>query len=127
MMSSAATAQRDQRGARVKLGGTVLAIVQLQNRRQIRSKLHQLSVNGGLLHLEQPLAEGITVEVLFHVGKTTVRNKTEMLFPMWATRGCLQPFRFKEMDDALRNQLEAELRAMLEASPASLAEDNNVP
>ena len=68
MMSSAASLQRENRGARVKLGGTVLAIVQLQNRRQIRSKLHQLSVNGGLLHLEQPLAEGIRVELLFHEG-----------------------------------------------------------
>jgi len=127
MMSSAATAQRNHRGARVKLGGTVLAIVQLQNRRQVRSKLHQLSVNGGLLHLEQPLAEGIAVELLFHVGKTTVRNKVEMLFPMWATRGCLQPFRFKELDDATRNELENELKTLLEASPSSLAEDNNVP
>ena len=127
MMSSAATAQRNNRGARVKLGGTVLAIVQLQNRRQIRSKLHQLSVNGGLLHLEQPLAEGITVELLFHVGKTTVRNNIQMLFPMWATRGCLQPFRFKELEEAKRNQLESELKLLLEASPSALAEDNNVP
>jgi hypothetical protein len=126
-MSSAASAQREHRGARVKLGGTVLAILQLQNRRQIRSKLHQLSVNGGLLHLEQPLAEGIRVELLFYVGKTTVRSKIEMLFPMWATRGCLQPFRFKEMDDALRSQLESELKALLDASPASFADDNNLP
>ena len=126
-MSSAASAQRENRGARVKLGGTVLAIVQLQNRRQIRSKLHQLSVNGGLLHLEQPLAEGIRVELLFHVGKTTVRTNVEMLFPMWATRGCLQPFRFKDMNEALRTQLEAELKSLLEASPAFVADENNVP
>lgn len=126
-MSSAASLQRENRGARVKLGGTVLAIVQLQNRRQIRSKLHQLSVNGGLLHLEQPLAEGIRVELLFHVGNTTVRNQVEMLFPMWATRGCLQPFRFKDMNDALRGQLEAELKALLDSSPSSIAEDNNIP
>lgn len=126
-MSSAASAQRENRGARVKLGGTVLAIVQLQNRRQIRSKLHQLSVNGGLLHLEQPLAEGIRVELLFHVGKTTVRSNVEMLFPMWATRGCLQPFRFKDMNEPLRTQLEAELKSLLEASPAFVADENNVP
>jgi len=127
MMSSAASLQRENRGARVKLGGTVLAIVQLQNRRQIRSKLHQLSVNGGLLHLEQPLAEGIRVELLFHVGQTTVRSKIEMLFPMWATRGCLQPFRFKDIDESLRAQLESELKALLDASPSALADDNNVP
>ena len=126
-MSSAASLQRENRGARVKLGGTVLAIVQLQNRRQIRSKLHQLSVNGGLLHLEQPLAEGIRVELLFHVGQTTVRSKIEMLFPMWATRGCLQPLRFKDIDESLRAQLESELKALLDASPSTLADDNNVP
>ena len=53
--------QREQRGARVKLGGTVLALLQLQNHRQVRARLNQLSCNGGLLQLEQPLDEGIVV------------------------------------------------------------------
>src|SRR3974390_1758116 len=126
-MASTRAAQRHVRGARVKLGGTVLALVQLQNRRRVRAKLHQLSTNGGLLHLDQPLDEGIQVEVLFHVQSTTVRNKAQMLFPMWATRGCLQPFRFKDRDDALRAQLEEELQKLLEANPSALAEENSVP
>ena len=83
-MSQAPQMQREKRGARVKLGGSVLALLQLQNRRQIRTRLNQLSSNGGLLQLEKPLDEGIIVEVLFHVGSTTVRSKAEMLFPMWA-------------------------------------------
>ena len=41
--------------------------------------------------------------------------------------GCLQPFRFKDMDEALRAQLESELKALLDASPTSIADDNNVP
>jgi hypothetical protein len=126
-MASAIAVSRPARGARVKLGGTVLALVLLQNRRRIRASLHQLSTNGGLLLLDQPLAEGVPVEVLFHVGSTTVRNKAEMLFPMWATRGCLQPFRFKELNEQMRSGLDSELRALLDANPAALAEDNNIP
>ena len=126
-MASTSAAQRPARGARVRLGGMVLALVQLQNRRRIRAKLHQLSTNGGLLHLDQPLDEGIVVEVLFHVQSTTVRNKAQMLFPMWATRGCLQPFRFKDLDGATREKLELDLQALLDASPAAQAEENSVP
>src|SRR5215469_13558083 len=120
--------QREQRGARVKLGGSVLALLQLQNKRQIRARLNQVSCNGGLLQLEQPLDEGIMVEVLFHVGSTTVRNKAEMMFPMWATKGCLQPFRFKDIPDELRASLQDDLSAMLKISPgATTADDANLP
>ena len=120
--------QREQRGARVKLGGSVLALLQLQNKRQIRARLNQLSCNGGLLQLEQPLDEGIVVEVLFHVGSTTVRNKAEMMFPMWATNGCLQPFRFKEIPDDLRSNLEEDLTEMLKISPGfATTDDANLP
>jgi hypothetical protein len=126
-MSQAPQMQREKRGARVKLGGSVLALLQLQNRRQIRTRLSQLSANGGLLLLEKPLDEGIIVEVLFHVGSTTVRSQAEMLFPMWATKGCLQPFRFKEIDDTMRGSLEEDLNTMLKISPATVADDSNLP
>lgn len=126
-MSQAPQMQREKRGARVKLGGSVLALLQLQNRRQIRTRLSQLSANGGLLQLEKPLDEGIVVEVLFHVGSTTVRSQAEMLFPMWATKGCLQPFRFKDLEDATRASLEEELNGLLKASPGAVADDTNLP
>jgi hypothetical protein len=126
-MSQAPQMQREKRGARVKLGGSVLALLQLQNRRQIRTRLSQLSANGGLLQLEKPLDEGIVVEVLFHVGSTTVRSKAQMLFPMWATKGCLQPFRFKDLEDAMHVSLEEELNALLKASPGAVADDTNLP
>jgi hypothetical protein len=126
-MSQAPEMQREKRGARVKLGGSVLALLQLQNRRQIRTRLSQLSANGGLLQLEKPLDEGIVVEVLFHVGSTTVRSRAQMLFPMWATKGCLQPFRFKDLEDAMRASLEEELNALLKASPGAIADDTNLP
>jgi hypothetical protein len=126
-MSQAPQLQRDKRGARVKLGGSVLALLQLQNRRQIRTRLNQLSANGGLLQLEKPLDEGIVVEVLFHVGSTTVRSKAEMLFPMWATKGCLQPFRFKDIDESVRGSLEEDLNTLLKVSPGAAADDTNLP
>ncbi len=126
-MSQAPQMQREKRGARVKLGGSVLALLQLQNRRQIRTRLSQLSANGGLLQLEKPLDEGIFVEILFHVGSTTVRSQVEMLFPMWATKGCLQPFRFKDLAEALRGSLEEDLRALLKASPGATADEANMP
>ena len=126
-MSPAPQLQRAKRGARVKLGGSVLTLIQLQSRRQVRARLNQLSTNGGLLQLDAPIAEGIVVEVLFHVGSTTVRSKGEMLFPMWATDGCLQPFRFKDLDEEIRSSLEVDLNLLLKMSPAAIADDSSVP
>jgi len=126
-MSQSPQLQREKRGARVKLGGSILALLQLQNRRQVRTRLNQLSANGGLLQLEKPLDEGIHVEVLFHVGATTIRSQAEMLFPMWATKGCLQPFRFKDLDDATRDALEQELKVLLKVSPAAASDDASLP
>ncbi|SRR6266550_1312093 len=126
-MSEAPQRQREKRGARVKLGGSVLALLQLQNRRQLRARISQLSCNGGLLHMETPIDEGVVVEILFHVGTTTVRNKVEMLFPMWATKGCLQPFRFKDIADDRRGSLEKDLLALLKSTPGAVADDANLP
>ena len=126
-MSPAPQIQRDKRGARVKLGGSVLALLQLQNRRQVRGRMSQLSVNGGLLQLDAPIDEGVVVEILFHVGTTTVRNKAEMMFPMWATKGCLQPFRFKDIPEELRHELEQDLIALLKLSPEIVSDDAALP
>ena len=89
-----AITEKGHRGSRVKLGGSILALVLLENGRQVRGRMNQLSVNGGLISLDQPLDEGIRVTVLFHLGSTSIRCRAYMLFPMWATQGCLQPFRF---------------------------------
>lgn len=108
------------RAPRVKLGGTVLALLRLENGRQLRGKLHQLSVSGGLLLLEAPLDEGIKVEVIFHVGTSTVRSQVRMLFPMWATQGCLQPFEFSGLAEEDRSNLRADLEKLLESSAATI-------
>ncbi len=102
-----------ERAPRVKLGGSVLALVILENKRQVRANLHQLSVNGGMLKLDKALDESISVNLAFHIGATTVRAKAEMLFPMWATNGWLQPFRFLDLPEEDAKSLDIELSALL--------------
>jgi hypothetical protein len=112
-MPSTVIMQKGLRGSRVKLGGSILALVLLENGRQIRARMSQLSVNGGLVSLENPLDEGIAVTVLFHLGCTSIRCPVKMLFPMWATQGCLQPFRFVDLPDASRASLNRELEGLV--------------
>jgi len=113
-MSSTAAIQKGKRGLRVKLGGSILALVVLENGRQIRGRMSQLSVNGGLVSLEHPLDEGIRVTVLFHLGITSIRCRAQMLFPMWATQGWLQPFRFLELSEASKKVLETSLLSFVQ-------------
>ena len=105
-----------RRAPRVKLAGTILALLRLDNGREVRARLHQLSFTGGLLHLDKPLDEGIKVEVMFHVGDSTIRSKAVMLFPMWATQGCLQPFEFANLAEEDRQRLESDLQKLLGAT-----------
>jgi hypothetical protein len=111
---------RRERATRVKLLGTVLALVRLENGRNIRARLHQLSSTGGLLSLSRPLDESIKVELIFHVGSATVRSHARLLFPMWATKGCLQPFRFTDLAGEERAKLECNLKSFVESSSAEL-------
>lgn len=113
-MATSAQMQKNQRAARVKLGGSVVALILLENGRSVRSKLHQLSVTGGLLHLAKPLDEGIKVELLFHVAATAVRTKVKILFPSSATNGWLQPFRFVDLSDEERSTLSTALQSLLQ-------------
>jgi hypothetical protein len=115
-----APANAKQRAPRVKLAGTVLSLVCLENGRQTRGRLHQLSLTGGLLHLEIPLDEGIKVEVIFRVRENTVRTKARMLFPMWATQGYLQPFEFVDLGSEDRGNLQSDLQRLLDSSGAAI-------
>ena len=94
---------------RVKFRGSILTLMRLPNRREVRGKLHQLSITGGLMHVEKPLEEKLKVELIFHLGQITIREQAEMLFPMWATQGWLQPFRFIELPEGSKSGLEKSL------------------
>jgi hypothetical protein len=109
----------ENRAPRVKLAGTVLILLVLENGRQLRARLHQLSITGGLLQLDQPLDEGITVDLAFHVGNSTVRGKARMLFPMWATQGYLQPFEFDGLSEEDIRKLQLDLQKFLQSSTMS--------
>lgn len=104
---------------RVKLRGSVLALVRLPNRRSVRAALHQLSTSGGVIHLEKPLDEKLEVELIFHLREATIRGKAQMLFPMWATQGWMQPFRFVDMADDTRASLDEQLKSFLGAAAAA--------
>jgi hypothetical protein len=121
-MLSTDIAPKERRGCRVILAGSILALVLLENGRQIRGRLNQLSVNGGLTSLDHPLDEGIRVTLVFHIGCTSVRCRALTMFPMWATKGCLQPFRFLDLSDPIRASLNRELESMVRAG-ASQEED----
>jgi hypothetical protein len=102
-----------QRPFRVKLRGSVLVLMRLPNKRSLRGAFHQLSTSGGVIHLEKPLDEKLEVELIFHLQEKTIRSKAQMLFPMWATQGWMQPFRFVDLADASREILDAGLKTFL--------------
>ena len=118
--SSAGNARQEQgRPFRVKLRGSVLTLMRLPNRREIRGKLHQLSTTGGLMNVEQPLDEKLEVELIFHLGETTIREKAQIMFPMWATQGWLQPFRFINVPEDRKNILHNSLSSFVQQQPVS--------
>jgi hypothetical protein len=110
--------RRKIRAPRVNLWGTVSATIQLENGRQLWAKTLRISITGGLLELTTCLDEGVTVNLTLHLGSRTVRGKAAMLFPMWATQGYLQPFRFTDLRDEECLALQTEIRELLkQATP----------
>jgi hypothetical protein len=106
---------------RAKLRGSVLVLLRLPNRRDVRAAIHQLSVTGGVVHLEKPLDEKLEVQLIFHLKDATIREKAQMLFPMWATQGWMQPFRFVDLSDASRETLDASLKSMIGETAKGIA------
>jgi len=110
-----------ERPFRVKLRGSILMLVRLPNRREVRGKLHQLSVTGGLMNVDKPLEEKLKVELIFHLGQTTIRERAEMMFPMWATQGWLQPFHFIDLPEESRLGLQKTLLQFVQRAPEPAA------
>ena len=113
--------KQTERAFRVKLRGSVLVLVRLPNKRSMRAALHQLSISGGVIHFEQPLDEKLVVELIFHLEKATIRGKAQLLFPMWATQGWMQPFRFVDMAEQSRELLDAKLKAFVGGAQGAAA------
>jgi hypothetical protein len=107
------TAFRRLRAPRVNLRGTVSVIVQLENRRQFTGKLHQLSINGGLLELTHYFDERSKVALAFQIGTGLLQGKAELLFPMRSGLGFMQPFRFTAFAAGTRQTLDRKIAALL--------------
>jgi len=95
--------------------------VRLPNKRSVRAAFHQLSTSGGVIHLDKPLDEKLEVELIFHIREVTIRSKAQMLFPMWATQGWMQPFRFVDLAEESREILDASLKSFLGESAKGAA------
>jgi hypothetical protein len=66
--------------------------------------------------------------LIFQLGETTIREKAEMMFPMWATQGWLQPFRFTNLAEASKNVLQTSLLSFVQSlQPASEVTTNHHP
>jgi hypothetical protein len=120
-----------RRSPRIQLGGSVLAQVILEDGQRTKARLQTVSVTGGLLRLAKSLSQGDFVEVAFQTQSGPVRGMAEMLMPVRAATGSLQPFRFVALGDddhrALRMVVEAAadrsfqgMRSSLWAAPKSV-------
>jgi hypothetical protein len=89
-----------RRAARVQLGDSVLAAIQMEDGRRTRAKLKTISTTGGLLRMAQQLAQGDFVEVAFQTESGPVHGMAEILSPTQkGASGVLQPFRFIALED----------------------------
>src|SRR6266571_503403 len=92
-----------RRAPRIHLGGSVAALVMLDDGQRAKGKLQTISITGGLLRLGKSLGQGDFVEIAFQTQSGPVHGMAEMLSPMPATRdGYLQPFRFVALEDGRR-------------------------
>ncbi len=77
------------------------------------------------MNVDQPLDEKLNVELIFQIGETAIRERAEMLFPMWATQGWLQPFRFVDLPEANKETLEKSLLALMRPTQEPAAQSNS--
>jgi hypothetical protein len=112
-MADIPQARRKVRAPRANLWGTVSTTIQLENGRQLWAKTLRISITGGLLELAKCLDEGVPVSLTVHLGSHAVRGKAAMLFPMSATQGYLQPFRFTDLREEESLALQSEIGQLL--------------
>jgi len=73
------------------------------------------------MNVEKPLDEKLKVELIFQLGETTIREQAEIMFPMWATQGWLQPFRFIELPEGRKKALETSLFSFMQPAHDPIA------
>jgi len=105
----------NQRAPRVHLNGSVAAAIHAEGGERMRAKLQLLSINGGLLHLQQELATGDFIEIAFHTRSGPIHGMAEMLPPTRKFQSaCLQPFRFIALGDDDHRKLRMALESLID-------------
>jgi hypothetical protein len=94
-------------------------VIRLENGRQVRAKLRQLSITGGLLDLASCLEERSWMDLTIYLSSGPVRTTAEMMFPMRADGIYLQPFRFTSVGEEELHALDREITGLLQQSVGS--------
>jgi hypothetical protein len=94
-------------------------VIRTENGRQVRAKLKQLSISGGLLDLATCLEERAWVELTIYLSSGPVRTTAEMMFPLRRDGSFLQPFRFTSMGAEELHALDREVTGLLQQSVGS--------
>jgi hypothetical protein len=103
-MSTLPQVQLKPRLPRLHLDGGTPAVVRFPNGERISGSLEVVSLSGGLLALDSPLAQGSQVKLMFVTGAGSVLAGAEMLPPVDRSH---QPFRFVSLGRQDRNRLES--------------------
>ena len=116
-MTPSSHPRRLKRAPRANFRGSVAAILQLENRRKISAKVHQLSITGGLIEVSSFLDERTKVVLTIPFASGTAYPKAEMMFPMrGGAYGYLQPFRFTKVSGEDLILLDREITEFLKQS-----------
>lgn len=102
-----------RKSARAKLAGAVEVSIHLPNGNRVQARLHEISATGGVLSLEEELAEGCQVMLVFDSPVGLIKETAEIFPRHWSTRGCLQPFRFTDPAERNRRRLQRTIRHLL--------------
>jgi hypothetical protein len=108
-----------RRAPRANLHGSIMAVIRLENGRQLSGKLQQLSITGGLLDISNYVEERSWVDVAIYLSTGQVRATAEMMFPMRGGAGYLQPFRFTSLGTDELHAIDREVTELIKQSVAA--------
>ena len=96
-----------------------MAVMRLENGRQLSGKLQRLSITGGLLEISNYVEERSWVDVAIYLSSGAVRATAEMMFPVQGGTGYLQPFRFTGLGTDELHAIDREVTELIRQSIAT--------
>ena len=103
-----------RKSARAKLAGAVPVTVRQHGKIRVEARLHEISMTGGVLFLNEEFEAGSHVMLVFDTPVGLVKETAEMLPQQWSTKGCLQPFRFIDPCERSQRRLQRTLKHLLD-------------